>query len=199
MHLTLGEKLKDLRTGKGLTTNQLCSEILNLYGYELSKGKYNEMERDIEKDYGYKAFVYLAKFYGVSVDYLLGLAKEPTTDKDLNFVCEYTGLSKAAIEELVVIKKVTGDDIVEITDSFISDGILWNIVHSFSVLQEESQKYVNIDASFNTIKEDEEYMRFGDSLDTNRYRTLKEIDEYMSKYDARDWRENNAKHNPKKE
>ncbi|MBQ5319754.1 MAG: hypothetical protein J6K17_11730 [Oscillospiraceae bacterium] len=100
MRLTLGEKLKDLRTGKSLTTNQLCSEILKLYGYELSKGKYNEMERDVEKDYGYKAFVYLAKFYGVSVDYLLGLAKEPTTNKDLNFVCEYTGLSKETVETI---------------------------------------------------------------------------------------------------
>ena len=47
----------------------------------------------------------IAKYYNVSTDYLLGLAKEPTSDKDLNAVCEYTGLTEKAILTLVALKE----------------------------------------------------------------------------------------------
>lgn len=43
----------------------------------------------------------IAKFLEVSTDYLLGLAQEPTTDKDFNYVCEYTGLSSEAVIALI--------------------------------------------------------------------------------------------------
>ena len=39
----------------------------------------------------------IADFFNVSSDYLLGRTDAWTTDKDLKFVCEYTGLSEAAI------------------------------------------------------------------------------------------------------
>lgn len=44
--------------------------------------------------------VRLSKKYNVSVDYLLGLAKTPVTDKDINFICEYTGLSFQSVDRL---------------------------------------------------------------------------------------------------
>lgn len=47
----------------------------------------------------------IAKYYNVSTDYLLGLAKEPTSDKDLNAVCEYIGLSSKAVQKLCEISK----------------------------------------------------------------------------------------------
>ena len=45
---------------------------------------------------GYMFVAQLAKHYGVSSDYLLGLSDVPTTDMELRAVCEYTGLSQAA-------------------------------------------------------------------------------------------------------
>lgn len=39
----------------------------------------------------------ISKYLSVSSDYLLGLTKYPTSDKDKAFICEYTGLSEGAI------------------------------------------------------------------------------------------------------
>lgn len=47
----------------------------------------------------------ISEYFNVSVDYLLGLAQEPTADKDLNAVCEYIGLSSKAVQKLCEISK----------------------------------------------------------------------------------------------
>lgn len=43
----------------------------------------------------------ISNYFNVSVDYLLGLAKQPTKNKELNEICEYTGLSQNAVEVLI--------------------------------------------------------------------------------------------------
>lgn len=100
MKLTLGEKLKDLRIERKLTSKQVCDEIKKQYGYSLSVGKYNEMESDIDKDFGYRAFIYLSKFYEVSTDYLLGITETPSLDKNIQNACNVTGLSEEAIKKV---------------------------------------------------------------------------------------------------
>lgn len=101
-NLTTGEKLQDLRKERGLTIKQVCDIIQTEYNFTLSTGKLNEMENDKPKDHGFKSFVYLAKFYNVSVDYLLGLSEIPSipTDGKLQAAAEVTGLSDAAITSL---------------------------------------------------------------------------------------------------
>lgn len=100
MKLTLGEKLKDERVKRKLTSKQVCEEIKKRYNYNLSIGKYNEIESDVSKDFGYKAFIYLSKFFEVSTDYLLGLSENPSTDPDITNACNITGLSENAIKTL---------------------------------------------------------------------------------------------------
>lgn len=42
----------------------------------------------------------IATFFNTSADYLLGMCSEPSNDKDVLFVCDYTGLSSGAVDEL---------------------------------------------------------------------------------------------------
>ena len=42
----------------------------------------------------------IAEYLEVSTDYLLGKSKAPTNDKDLQFVCDYTGLDMEVVQDL---------------------------------------------------------------------------------------------------
>lgn len=59
--------------------------------------KHYNGDRNITVDYVIK----YAKYFNVSADYLLGLSDVPTTDRDLRFVCEYTGLSETAVNKIL--------------------------------------------------------------------------------------------------
>ena len=68
--LTIQEKLKDLRVERGLTLEQLAEQT------GLSKSALGKYENDDFKDISPFAIVMLAKFYGVSTDYLLGMTEQ---------------------------------------------------------------------------------------------------------------------------
>ena len=75
--LTIQEKLKDLRVERHLTLEQLAEET------GISKSALGKYESDDFKDISPFSIVTLAKFYGVSTDYLLGLTEtknHPNTD-----------------------------------------------------------------------------------------------------------------------
>ncbi len=65
--LTIQEKLKDLRIEKGLSLEELAKET------GLSKSALGSYESEEYKDISHRAIIGLARFYGVSADYLLGL------------------------------------------------------------------------------------------------------------------------------
>jgi transcriptional regulator with XRE-family HTH domain len=67
--LTIQEKLKDLRTERGLTLEQLEQQT------GISKSALGNYESEDFKDISHTSIVTLAKFYGVSTDYLLGLTE----------------------------------------------------------------------------------------------------------------------------
>ena len=77
--LTIQERLKDLRVERSLTLEQLSAET------GISKSALGKYEADDFKDISPFSMVELAKFYGVSTDYLLGLAEQknhPNTELD---------------------------------------------------------------------------------------------------------------------
>ena len=68
-HLSIQEKLKDLRVEKGLSLEELAAET------GLSKSALGSYETNDHKDISHTAIIALAKFYGVSADYLLGFSE----------------------------------------------------------------------------------------------------------------------------
>ena len=75
--LTIPERLKDLRVERGLTLEQLAEAT------GLSKSALGKYEADDFKDISPFSIATLAKFYGVSTDYLMGLTEtknRPNTD-----------------------------------------------------------------------------------------------------------------------
>jgi len=69
MPLIIQERLKDLRVERGLT----LKELADLTG--LSQSALGSYEVDEIKDISHYALIKLAKFYGVTADYLLGLTE----------------------------------------------------------------------------------------------------------------------------
>ena len=69
MELSIQERLKDLRVERGLTLEQLEEQV------NLSKSALGSYEAKDFKDISHYALIKLAKFYGVTADYLLGLTE----------------------------------------------------------------------------------------------------------------------------
>ena len=69
MELSIQERLKDLRVERGLTLEQLAEQT------HLSKSALGSYEAEDFKDISHYALIKLAKFYGVTSDYLLGLSE----------------------------------------------------------------------------------------------------------------------------
>lgn len=80
--LTIQEKLKDLRVEQDLTLEQLEQRM------GISKSALGNYETEDYKDISHTSSVTLAKFYGVSTDYLLGLTENKKhSNADLADLC----------------------------------------------------------------------------------------------------------------
>ena len=73
--LTIQEKLKDLRVERKLTLEELSEQT------GISKSALRNYEINDYKDISHRAIYRLAKCYGVSADYLLGLTDDPAPYK----------------------------------------------------------------------------------------------------------------------
>ena len=95
MELSIQERLKDLRVERGLTLEQLAEQT------HLSKSALGSYEAEDFKDISHYALIKLAKFYGVTADYLLGLTEtknHPNADlADLRLSDEMIDLLKSGL------------------------------------------------------------------------------------------------------
>lgn len=98
--LTIGERIEDLIIESKKTAEQIAIES-GVNKTTLSEIRNNKLNSDGQpKDFGYKSFLKLAKYFNVSVDYLLGVTNIRTPDVNKTFVCEYTGLNETAVDNL---------------------------------------------------------------------------------------------------
>lgn len=92
-------RIEKLREASGETQLQVAEGVSAIFGKEIKRETINQWEsgsRQIKAE----AIKALAQHFNCSADYLLGLSDVPTSNKDLSFVCEYTGLSQDAIQFL---------------------------------------------------------------------------------------------------
>ncbi len=117
--LTMGEKLKDLRIEKRLTTKQV-SQMTGI-----SEAVYNGLENDNDRDTGYSRIIALAKFYDVPTDYLLGFTESMITK---NIELKQLHLSDKAIEILM-----SGNQNNHLINDLIEHKEFSNLINSIDV------------------------------------------------------------------
>lgn len=98
--LTMGERISDLIKKSGKSADAIAKEISEKTNVSISKATLSDLSNDIDKGYNYKYILEIAKYFNVSTDYLLGLTEADTNDKELQYICDYTGLNKDAIIKL---------------------------------------------------------------------------------------------------
>lgn len=92
IELTTGERLETLIKENGMSADELAKQI------DISKATISDLINDVDKNYGYKTFVKLANYFGVSADYLLGLSKVKKPNVTIKKIQHYTGLSEKVID-----------------------------------------------------------------------------------------------------
>lgn len=86
--MPISDTIKKLRTEDNKLTQVEFAERLNCNRQKIAdweRGKSTPSADDI---------ILLCEKFGVSADYILGLSDTPTNDKDLQFVCDYLGLTE---------------------------------------------------------------------------------------------------------
>lgn len=104
MNKSIGMRINDLIIDNNTSANSVADKL------NISKATMSDIINDVDKGYSYKYFVDISKFFNVSVDYILGLTNVATNDKDLKFVCDYTGLDEKTIDFFVKNKNDNSSD-----------------------------------------------------------------------------------------
>ena len=119
MKTTMGEKIKDLRVERRMTTKQLAQAT------GISEAVINGLENDNGRDVGYSRIVDLAKFFDVPTDFLLGFTESRITK---NIELKELGLTDKAIE--VLLAKRQDNDLVS---KLIEHGEFSNLINAIDI------------------------------------------------------------------
>lgn len=93
MRNILGERLKSARVKAGQTQEDIA-KLLRVQRQVISYFENGSRTPNIDD------LIKLAEIFGTSTDYLLGLTDAQSTDLEVKYICDYTGLSEAAVSEL---------------------------------------------------------------------------------------------------
>lgn len=89
----IGEKIKDLRLSQGLNQTEFGKK------YHLSQNDVTNIESGY-KTVSYELLLEIAKDFSVTTDYLIKENGVKSNDKDLQYICDYTGLEEEAVKVL---------------------------------------------------------------------------------------------------
>jgi transcriptional regulator with XRE-family HTH domain len=159
INLSLGEKLQDLRSEQGLSLKAL-SEALGGSPTTSTLGDYenNRKEPSFEK------MIALARFYGVSLDWLGGVIKyrnHKATD-----VYKSTGLSEEAVMALSLYKK---DSIIETINPLLCNLNFMTAIAHLDRIRTISRKYLTAESEKDYVGGKRPYLYYKDKLDLQKY------------------------------
>ncbi len=89
----IGKTLKMLREERDLTMDMLCVDLNQKYNIDVNKSQLSRWERN-ENDPSLAFAVTLADYYGVSVDFLLGLTPVRVPSRILAYANKYKDMKK---------------------------------------------------------------------------------------------------------
>lgn len=120
--LTRGERFKDARTVHNQHGHQTMAQVHKATG--ISASLIQELEDDSDRDFGYCKIAKLAEHYGVSIDWLIGLAPSISTDPEIQDICRYTGLSSGTVMQLHDMLPTCGSHIANFIDAVLFESNL---------------------------------------------------------------------------
>ena len=119
MKTTMGEKIKDLRVERRMTTKQLAQAT------GISEAVLNGLENDNGRDVGYSRIIDLARFFDVPTDFLLGFTESRITK---NIELKALGLTDRAIEVLLAKRQDN-----ELLSKLIEHGEFSNLINAIDI------------------------------------------------------------------
>ena len=127
----------------------------------------------------FASLVKLAQHYSVSVDYLLGLANEPTNDWDVERVCEFTSLSDTAVSILnnkYLMKHLERSFVRYMMDSILDLNIINTIIENITASANTALIDENDKKRIKSMDEDALDKKRRLQADVINYRTLDRTD-----------------------
>ena len=88
----IGSRILELRTRAGEKQEELAQVI------HCNRGSLSNYEKGARTPDAY-TIALIAKHYNATSDYLLGLTDTPSTNRDIAFISDYTGLDESTIQE----------------------------------------------------------------------------------------------------
>lgn len=142
MYCKTGERFMKARTIYNKNGNQNKKEAAA--GAGVTESILSNIENDdIDRDVGCSHVIALAKYYGVTTDYLLGLSNAPTNDESVISAVSYTGLSVETVNKLKGITKAPSRKYF--LEALINDdtllGCLVNYAFSYIPYEVHKSKY----------------------------------------------------------
>lgn len=180
---TFAEIITVLRGEKG-KKRQEVADALGISRASLEYYEKGKRKPDIE------VLARFADYYGVSADYLIGRTGAKTTDRDIRFVCDYTGLNDMSIQRF---HSSIGTSLNEINDFFLSDKAVLDYISLcdyFKEYKQNLQEYIEIDKKKDeliveelSIEEyKERFLKAKDNLNLSEFRVQKSIKKLLEIY-----------------
>lgn len=97
------KRLRSLIDEKGTTIQAVAENISDMSGTKITRQAVSQYADGTTMPNAERIY-YIAQYFGVSADYLLGLSDVQSTNKGIQYICDCTGLSEKSVKNLYVIK-----------------------------------------------------------------------------------------------